>query len=116
VALLGTNAVNNLANGDLAGFALSTFLNTAQERVRSAMGLDELQIQPFLGESDQLSWGVEAAKDLGNKISISVQRSLTDEQPTRYNARYRFSDRWQFRMSSDFEGSDRATLEYETRF
>ena len=89
----------------------------AQNAIGNAVGLDELRIAPFVGESGSLEVGVEAAKDLGAGVSISVQQSLNnpDVNP-RVNTRLRLGENFLIRSGTDFGGNDRAAVEFSTDF
>ncbi len=117
VALLGGASLGGIGQGGIAGFALSTFVFGAQNAIGNLIGLDELRVAPFTGESGSLEVGLEAAKDLGAGVSVSVQQSLTDTQEAlRFNTRFRLNDRLLLRSGTDFEGNDRLSLEFETKF
>ncbi|MEO0853247.1 MAG: translocation/assembly module TamB domain-containing protein, partial [Cyanobacteria bacterium J06648_11] len=61
--------------------------------------------------------GLEAAKDIGRDLSLSVQRTLSDpDEDTRYNLRYRINDSLLFRAGSDFQENSQGSVEFETRF
>ena len=117
VALLGGAQIDGLGRGNLAGFALSTVLFGAQNALGNALGLDELRVAPFAGDSGSLGVGVEAAKDLGAGVSVSVQQSLNDpnENP-RLSTRFRVSDNVLIRTGTNFDGNDRASFEFSTDF
>lgn len=117
VALVSGSTLGGLATGDLAGFALSALFNNLQDNLGDALGLDELRFSAFSTGAEGLQIGVEAAKDLGAGVSISVQQSLTNETiPTRIGLRYRINENWQIRANTNFSGEDLIYLQYETRF
>ncbi|MEM9567530.1 MAG: translocation/assembly module TamB domain-containing protein, partial [Cyanobacteria bacterium P01_E01_bin.34] len=117
LALLGGAALDGVGSGNLAGFALSTVLFGAQNALGNAIGLDELRIAPFTGESGSLEVGVEAAKDLGAGVSVSVQQSLNDPDVNpRVNSRFRLGENVLIRTGTDFEGDNQASFEFSTDF
>ncbi|MEM9536985.1 MAG: translocation/assembly module TamB domain-containing protein [Cyanobacteria bacterium P01_E01_bin.45] len=117
LALLGGAALDGVGSGNLAGFALSTVLFGAQNALGNAIGLDELRIAPFTGESGSLEVGVEAAKDLGAGVSVSVQQSLNDPDVNpRVNSRFRLGENILIRTGTDFEGDNQASFEFSTDF
>jgi len=54
--------------------------------------------------------------DITRNISASIIRILSANQPTEFNVRYRLSDKILLRGSTDFQGENRGTVEYELRF
>ncbi|MGK7911410.1 MAG: translocation/assembly module TamB domain-containing protein [Synechococcus sp.] len=117
LALLGGAALGGVGSGNLAGLALSTVLFGAQNALGNAIGLDELRIAPFTGESGSLEVGLEAAKDLGAGVSVSVQQSLNDPDVNpRVNTRFRLGENVLIRTGTDFEGDDQASFEFSTDF
>ena len=117
LALLGGAALDGVGSGNLAGVALSTVLFGAQNAIGNAIGLDELRITPFVGESGSLEVGVEAAKELGGGVSLSVQQSLNDPDVNpRVNTRFRLGRNFLIRTGTDFEGDDQASVQFSTDF
>lgn len=125
VALLGGGFVNTLGRGDstlgLANLAGSALLTNIQGAIGNALGLSEFRLFPTIVTSEEsrsstLGLAAEAGIDITQNISTSVLRVLTADQPTRFNLRYRLSDEFLLRGSTDFSGDSRAVLEYETRF
>jgi translocation and assembly module TamB len=125
IALLGGGFVNTLGRGDstlgLANLAGSALLTNIQGAIGNALGLSEFRLFPTIVTSEEsrsstLGLAAEAGVDITRNISTSVLRVLTADQPTRFNLRYRLSDEFLLRGSTDFSGDSRAVLEYETRF
>lgn len=118
VALLGGNAIGNIGNATLASFALAALQFSIQDSLGDFFGLDELRINSFANpDGSDFGLGLEAAKDLGRDVSISLQRTFTDpDEDTRYNLRYRINDSILLRSGTDFQGDSQGSIEYETRF
>jgi translocation and assembly module TamB len=124
VALLGGNAVAVISAGtDVAGIAGSALLMNLEDSIGDTFGLDEIRLSPIPQVSTRapnrysVGLGLEVAKDLGTDLSISAQRNLTDAfQPTRYSMRYRLNDQTLTRASSDMQGNNTFSIEFETRF
>lgn len=93
------------------------------DTLRDTLGLDEVRISPVpqvdtrAANRSSIGLALEVARDLGPATSISVQRNLTDPfQPTRYSARYRLNEQTLTRASTDLEGNNVISIEFETRF
>ena len=63
-----------------------------------------------------LGLGLEVGADITRNISASIIRVLSANQPTEFNLRYRISDQILLRGSTNFQGDNRVTAEYELRF
>jgi translocation and assembly module TamB len=107
----------------VAGLAGTALLNDVVETLGDTLGLDEVRLSPVppvdtrAPRRSSVGLVLEVARDLGPTTSVSVQRSLTDPlQPTRYSARYRLSDQTLTRASTDFQGNNTLSIEFETRF
>ncbi|MGY3168799.1 translocation/assembly module TamB domain-containing protein [Thermostichus sp. MS-CIW-15] len=124
VALLGGTALAQLnPEAGVAGLAGTALLNDVLETLRDTLGLDEVRLSPVpqvdtrAPRRSSVGLALEVARDLGPATSISVQRNLTDPfQPTRYSARYRLNDQTLTRATTDLEGNNVLSLEFETRF
>lgn len=117
-ALLGANALGNIGDATLTGFALAALQFSIQDSLGDFFGLDELRINSFANpDGSDFGLGLEAAKDLGRDLSVSLQRTFTDpDEDTRYNLRYRINDSLLLRSGTDFQGDSQGSIEYETRF
>ncbi|MFQ3585094.1 MAG: translocation/assembly module TamB domain-containing protein, partial [Cyanobacteriota bacterium] len=124
VALLGGTALARLnAEVGVAGLAGTALLNDLQEALGDTLGLDEIRLSPVpqidtrAPNRSSVGLALEVAKDLGSTLSVSVQRNLTDPfQPTRYSTRYRLNEQTLTRASTDLEGNNVISVEFETRF
>jgi translocation and assembly module TamB len=125
IALIGGGFVNTLGRGDstlgIANLAGSALLTNIQGFIGNAIGLSEFRLFPTVQRSDRrrestLGLAAEVGVDITGKLSASVLRVLTSDQPTQFGVRYRFNDKLLFRGSTDFSGDSRAIFEYETRF
>ncbi|MFW6357681.1 MAG: translocation/assembly module TamB domain-containing protein, partial [Chroococcales cyanobacterium] len=125
VSLLGGGFVETLGRGDttlgLANLAGSALLGGVQNIIGDALGLSEFRLYPTVTTDDEerrstLGLSAEASVDVTNRVSASIQRSLTTDEPARFGVRYRLNDEILFRGSVDPEGEGRAIVEYESRF
>ncbi|MBD1811589.1 translocation/assembly module TamB domain-containing protein [Microcoleus vaginatus DQ-U2] len=132
VALLGGSFVQTLGQGDstlaIANLAGAGLLNNLQSAVTNATGLSEFRLFPtrIRGNEAQtassssgagsLGLGLEVGFDITRNISASIIRVLSANQPTEFTVRYRLSDKILLRGSSNFQGDNRVTAEYELRF
>ncbi|MEG4506452.1 translocation/assembly module TamB domain-containing protein [Microcoleus sp. F6_B4] len=136
VALLGGSFVQTLGQGDstlaIANLAGAGLLNNIQSAVTNATGLSEFRLFPtrIRGNEAQtarsgsgtasgggsLGLGLEVGADITRNLSASIIRVLSANQPTEFNLRYRISDKILLRSSTNFQGDNRVTAEYELRF
>ncbi len=124
VALLGGTALAQLnPEAGVAGLAGTALLNDVVETLRDTLGLDEVRLSPVpqvdtrAPRRSSVGLALEVARDLGPATSLSVQRNLTDPfQPTRYSARYRLNEQTLTRATTDLEGNNVISIEFETRF
>ncbi|MBE9096067.1 translocation/assembly module TamB [Tychonema sp. LEGE 07203] len=136
VALLGGSFVQTLGQGDstlaIANLAGAGLLNDLQSVITNATGLTEFRLFPTRIRGNQgetasassggasgagsLGIGLEVGADITRNLSASIIRVLSANQPTEFNLRYRFSDKILLRGSTNFQGDNRVTAEYELRF
>jgi translocation and assembly module TamB len=135
VALLGGSFIQTLGQGDstlaIANIAGAGLLNNIQSTITSATGLSEFRIFPTrIGSNEarstataggtsgagSLGLGLEVGADITRNLSASIVRVLSANQPTEFNLRYRLSDKILLRGSTNFQGDNRVTAEYELRF
>ena len=132
VALLGGSFVQTLGQGDstlaIANLAGAGLLNNLQSAISNATGLSEVRLFPTRIRSNEgktassssaagsLGLGLEVGFDITRNISASIIRVLSANQPTEFTVRYRLSDQLLLRSSSNFQGDNRVTAEYELRF
>jgi translocation and assembly module TamB len=128
--------VQTLGQGDstlaIANLAGAGLLNNIQSAVTNATGLTEFRLFPtrIRGNEVQtarsgsgtasgggsLGLGLEVGADITRNLSASIIRVLSANQPTEFNLRYRISDKILLRSSTNFQGDNRVTAEYELRF
>ncbi|MEG4285628.1 translocation/assembly module TamB domain-containing protein [Microcoleus sp. A006_D1] len=136
VALLGGSFVQTLGQGDstlaIANLAGAGLLNNLQSVITNATGLSEFRLFPtrIRGNEGQtarsgsggasgagsLGIGLEVGADITRNLSASIIRVLSANQPTEFNLRYRLNDKILLRSSTNFQGDNRVTAEYEMRF
>ncbi|NJR25435.1 MAG: translocation/assembly module TamB [Richelia sp. CSU_2_1] len=134
VALLGGSFVQTLGQGDstlaIANLAGGGLFNNLQSAITNATGLSEFRLFPTrIGNNEggttgsssgsgagSLGLGLEVGADITRNLSASIVRVLSANQPTEFNLRYRLSDEILLRGSTDFQGDNRVTAEYELRF
>jgi len=135
VALLGGSFVQTLGQGDstlaIANLAGAGLLNNLQSVITNATGLSEFRLFPtrIRGNEGQtarassgasgagsLGIGLEVGADITRNLSASIIRVLSANQPTEFNLRYRLNDKILLRSSTNFQGDNRVTAEYELRF
>jgi translocation and assembly module TamB len=136
VALLGGSFVQTLGQGDstlaIANLAGAGLFNNLQSAITNATGLSEFRLFPTrIGSNESgttssssgsasgagsLGLGLEVGADITRNLSASIIRVLSANQPTEFNLRYRLSDEILLRGSTDFQGDNRVTAEYELRF
>ena len=134
VALLGGSFVQTLGQGDstlaIANLAGAGLFNNLQSAITNATGLSQFRLFPTRIKSNEavtassssasgagsLGLGLEVGVDITRNISASIIRILSANQPTEFNVRYRLSDKILLRGSTDFQGENRGTVEYELRF
>jgi translocation and assembly module TamB len=126
VALVGGNFVNSLgAQGNaplaLASVAGSALLSDLQNLVANTVGLSDFRIFPttVLSENSRnstLAIAGEMGFDVTRDLSVSLLQILTVQEPTQFNVRYRVNDNILLRGTTNFEGDNRAVVEFETRF
>ena len=126
VALLGGSFVDTLGRGDttlgLVNLAGSVLLNNVQNIIGDALGLSEFRLYPTTITNDKnrrnstLGLSAEAGVDIGNRLSVSVSKELTTDQPAQYGLRYRLNNKTILRGSTDLSGDSRAEVQYQTQF
>jgi len=92
--------------------------------VTNATGVTEFRLFPTrirkeegrASASATLGLGLEVGQDLTHNLSASVIRVLAPNQPTEFTLRYRLNDRVLLRGSTNLQGDNRATVEYEVKF
>ncbi|NJK59225.1 MAG: hypothetical protein HC918_01700 [Oscillatoriales cyanobacterium SM2_1_8] len=106
----------------IANIAGSTFIGFLQDAIGDVFNLAEFNLTPTTtnpvgGRSSGLALSAEGAIDVGRQFSISVRGVLNDPaQPTTYTLRYRLDPNTLVRTSTDLQGNNSASVEYESRF
>ncbi|HEY9908269.1 MAG TPA: translocation/assembly module TamB domain-containing protein, partial [Thermosynechococcaceae cyanobacterium] len=134
LALIGGSFINTFGQNSgalgLANLAGSALLTNVQTTIGNVLGLSEFRLYPTLirdnsrSENERnnrrtassLGLGVEGAIDLSPTLSLSAVNIIGSGQPTQFGLRYRLSEQFILRGSSDFSGDNRGVVEYETRF
>ena len=125
VALLGGEIFTALESGNtglaLASYVGSGFVAGLGNQIANALGLSEFSIFPASDVSGEsrlpITVGVEAGIDIiPRRLSFSVLEILDGTTNPQFGLRYRLSDRWQVRGSSDLNDDSRAILEFRNEF
>ena len=132
IALLGGSFIQTLGQGDstlaIANLAGAGLFGNLQSVITNATGLTEFRLFPTrIGSvagrtansssaAGSLGVGLEIGGDITRNLSATIIRILSANQPTEFNLRYRLSDKVLLRGSTDFQGDNRGTIEYELRF
>jgi translocation and assembly module TamB len=131
LALLGGTFINSVAGGNddaivggIANIAGNALLGDIQASIARALSLTEFRVFPApviepesKTPTGELGVALEIGKTVFDRASVSVVQFVTPEnQPTRFNVRYRINDSFTVRGTTDFRGDDRAVIEFETRF
>jgi len=124
VALIGGGFVDTLGRGDttlaIANLAGSALLTNVQNLISDALGLSDFRLFPttITSEENRSTFGLaaELGVNITGDLSASVLQILTAEEPTQFGLRYRLSDEFLLRGSTNLGDDSRIILEYETRF
>ena len=127
LALIGGGILQQQGGSDpasaLASFAGGTVLNFLQDAIGDALNLAEFNLSPVTtntngsSRSGTLGLSAEAAVDISNNFSISLQRIINDStQPTNFSIRYRLDPNILLRGNYGSDGKTGVSIEYENRF
>jgi translocation and assembly module TamB len=124
IALIGGGGGGGSLLTGLVPAVGGTILRPVETGLASLLGLDELrfefasQVASVTPQNFSVGFGVEAIKDLGPAISISVFRNLSDNlQPTLFGVRYRLNEQIVTRVSTNSALDDvSVSVQFETRF
>jgi translocation and assembly module TamB len=131
IGLIGGSFVTALesgSSGDLSGVVNlfgGVLLNRIQDFVTSTLNLSEFRLFPVTSASrfstrdntgSTLDVGGEIGFDLSDSFTVSLLKILTDSTPTEFNLRYRLSDQFTIRTTTNLDDVNRVLLEFETRF
>ncbi|WP_035986780.1 translocation/assembly module TamB domain-containing protein [Leptolyngbya sp. KIOST-1] len=123
VGLLGRSVLTNVAGaslGQVAGFFGSGVLAGFGDRIADTIGLRSFSVFPTTDTAADsavgIGIGVEAAFDIGDRISVDALEILNSGNPPEVGVSYRFSNQLRARGSTNFSGNETVTVEYEVRF
>ncbi|PZV16508.1 MAG: hypothetical protein DCF20_08335 [Pseudanabaena sp.] len=127
IALIGGGVLQQQGGSDpaaaLASFAGGTVLNFLQDAIGDALNVAEFNLSPVTTNAGakgtstgQLGLSAEAAIDISNSFSVSVQQIINDStQPTNFSVRYRLDPNILLRGNFG-NGIPGISIEYENRF
>ncbi|MBE9068648.1 translocation/assembly module TamB domain-containing protein, partial [Leptolyngbya cf. ectocarpi LEGE 11479] len=126
INLLSGSYVAALQSGQgVINFFGGALLNRLQDFISSTLNLSEFRLFPVTGASrfssednsgSSLDVATEIGFDVTNNITLSLVKILTDNTPTEFNLRYRLTDEFTIRGTTNFDDRNRVLLEFETRF
>ncbi|MEM9483717.1 MAG: translocation/assembly module TamB domain-containing protein, partial [Cyanobacteria bacterium P01_F01_bin.116] len=126
INLLSGSYVAALQSGQgVLNFFGSALLNSLQDFVSTTLNLSEFRLFPVTSASrfssednsgSSLDVATEIGFDVTNNITLSLVKILTDNTPTEFNLRYRLTDEFTIRGTTNFDDRNRVLLEFETRF
>ena len=126
INLLSGSYIAALQSGQgVINFFGGALLNTLQDFISSTLQLSEFRLFPVTSASrfsseensgSSLDIATEIGFDVTNNVTLSLVRILTDSTPTEFNLRYRLTDEFTLRGTTNFDDRNRVLLEFETRF
>ncbi|MEM9978701.1 MAG: translocation/assembly module TamB domain-containing protein, partial [Cyanobacteria bacterium P01_D01_bin.2] len=126
INLLSGNIATALQSGQgVINFFGGALLNRLQDFISSTLNLSEFRLFPVTGASrfsnedntgSSLDVAAEVGFDVTNNVTLSLVKILTDSTPTEFNLRYRLTDEFTIRGTTNFDDRNRVFLEFETRF
>lgn len=126
INLLSGSYVAALQSGQgVINFFGGALLTRLQDFISSTLNLSEFRLFPVTGASrfssednsgSSLDVATEIGFDITNNITLSLVKILTDNTPTEFNLRYRLTDEFTIRGTTNFDDRNRVLLEFETRF
>jgi translocation and assembly module TamB len=123
VTLLGRSVLTNIYGaslGQVAGFLGSGALAGFGDRIADVVGLRSFSVFPTTDTARDstagIGIGMEAAFDIGDRISVDALEILNSGNPPEVGVSYRFSNQLRARGSTNFSGNETVTVEYEIRF
>ncbi|MEM7061592.1 MAG: translocation/assembly module TamB domain-containing protein [Cyanobacteria bacterium P01_B01_bin.77] len=126
INLLSGSYVAALQSGQgVINFFGGALLTRLQDFISSTLNLSEFRLFPVTGASrfssednsgSSLDVATEIGFDVTNNITLSLVKILTDNTPTEFNLRYRLTDEFTIRGTTNFDDRNRVLLEFETRF
>ena len=116
-ALIGGGISETTEGGGTVALASSALLTQVQAIVGRALGLRDFRLFPaFDPDTSALGLGAEVGVRLNDRLSTSFQAILERDTRFRFGARYRINDSVTLGGSTDFQGDDRGTVEFQFRF
>lgn len=100
-------------------------LNSLQDFIGRTLNLSEFRLFPVTSSSrfasdensgSTLDVATEVGFDVTDNVTLSLVKILTDNTPTEFNLRYRLTDEFTIRSTTNFDDRNRILLEFETRF
>ncbi|MEM6252703.1 MAG: translocation/assembly module TamB domain-containing protein [Cyanobacteria bacterium P01_D01_bin.156] len=126
INLLSGSYVAALQSGEgVLNFFGGALLTSLQDFIGRTLNLSEFRLFPVTGASrfasdDNTGSGLDVATEIGvditNNVTLSLLEILTDSTPTEFNLRYRLTDEFTLRGTTNFDNRNRVLLEFETRF
>ncbi|NEQ52923.1 MAG: hypothetical protein F6K11_22755, partial [Leptolyngbya sp. SIO3F4] len=126
INLLSGSYVAALQSGQgVLSFFGGALLNSLQDFISTTLNLSEFRLFPvnsasrFSSEENSgstLDIATEIGFDVTDNITLSLVKILTDSTPTEFNLRYRLTDEFTVRGTTNFDDRNRILLEFETRF
>ena len=126
INLLSGSYVAALQSGQgVLNFFGGALLNSLQDFISTTLNLSEFRLFPVTSASrfssednsgSTLDIATEIGFDVTNNITLSLVKILTDSTPTEFNLRYRLTDEFTIRGTTNFDDRNRVLLEFETRF
>ncbi|ESA32580.1 hypothetical protein N836_25020 [Leptolyngbya sp. Heron Island J] len=126
VNLLSGSYIAALQSGQgVINFFGGALLNSLQDFISQTLNLSEFRLFPVTSASrfsseensgSTLDVATEVGVDLTDNVTLSLVKILTDNTPTEFNLRYRLTDEFTIRGTTNFDDRNRVLLEFETRF
>ena len=126
INLLSGSYISALQSGEgVLNFFGGALLTQIQDFVSRTLNLSEFRLFPitaasrFASEDNRgstLDVATEVGIDLTNNTTLSLLKILTDSTPTEFNLRYRLTDEFTIRTTTNLDDVNRVFLEFETRF
>ncbi|MEO0869064.1 MAG: translocation/assembly module TamB domain-containing protein, partial [Cyanobacteria bacterium J06642_11] len=126
INLLSGSYVAALQSGEgVINFFGGALLTRLQDFISRTLNLSEFRLFPVTSASrfssdENTGSGFDVATEIGvdltNNITLSLLEILTDSTPTEFNLRYRLTDEFTLRGTTNFDDRNRVLLEFGTRF
>jgi translocation and assembly module TamB len=131
IGLLGGGFISALESGGQGDFSgllnvvSSALLLRIQDFVGRTLNLSEFRLFPVTSASrfsndrntgSTLDLGGEVGFDISNDFTVSILKILTDSTPPEFNLRYRLTDEFTIRTTTNLDDINQVLLEFETRF